>query len=594
MVLPLDPAASGQVNGVTPTTDRTNEVGAMKKWYSSVSAMLVMALAVQLTGCASTSRTFARWTGRDQDDQQVAEIDGKAAKDTAAKGRPEAKRPVAAQASKSKTKSDKPETADDERIVAKKVDPKAEKSEAVKASASRSATASRDKAMVNSKPAADSKIAATAKTEDVKRPATTKGDPLAKVDKADRAEASMKTASVAKPVEPKASASTKSVTAPKSERPVDPFAEFDVAADDSIVPPLTSNRTPKFTPVKTASAVKRDVPEVDPDFEELASAQSDKKIQEVAHHGVEKDLPEWATENASVKPEAKAAPKAERPAIEPESPTAEAIASVTMKPAVTVSPAAKTASPKTAQAPVVKKESMTALCPEARGEVRELVRTLDSDDLEAVKRSIHRLGRLQADAEAATPALEKLLLHRDGFVRVHSALALVRMHEVTPFVTETLILGLRSPDPSVRSFAAAVLAEMGPGSAEALPALSTALRDDDGFVRLHVAEVMIRHEDYSQVALDTLIKCLRDHDENVRWLATYSLAELAPQAFDATAALERSLSDPSPKVCVGAAYALGEIGPMARSATSTLKRCANSSDPELQAAVAYALRQVAE
>ncbi len=326
---------------------------------------------------------------------------------------------------------------------------------------------------------------------------------------------------------------------------------------------------------------------VDPDFEEFAAGDSSKKIQEVSHQGTEAELPEWARDEMAVKPRMKPSPKASLP-------VAETKATVTEKPAVTVSAAAMEAVQPPVAPPVVAKVTMASLCPDAKGEVQDLVHALDSADLEVVKRSIHRLGRLQGDAVAATPALEKMLLHRDSFVRVHSALALIRMHQVTPFVTETLILGLRSPDPSVRSFSAAVLAEMGPGSAEALPALSTALKDSDGFVRLHVAEVIIRHEDYSQVALNTLVTCLRDPDENVRWLATYSLAELAPQSFDATAALERSLSDSSPKVCVGAAYALGEIGPMARSATTSLKRCANSSDPELQAAVAYALRQVAE
>ncbi len=540
----------------------------MKKWYGSVSAVLVMALAVQLTGCATTSRTFARWTGRDKDDQAVAEIDGKAAKDTAAKSRSEAKRPAASQASKSKSAVE-----DEDRIVAKKVDPKADQAKSgLPPYGSTAKTASpRDKT------AGDSRVAATSKPDVAKRPTTSKDEVTPKV------EAATRTASVAKTTAPKTTPIAKTPAAPKAEKSNDPFAEFEVAAEDNIVPPLASSTALASAKVNPAAGVKRDRAAVDPDFEEFAANQSSKKIQEVAHRGEENDLPEWATE----KPSVKFVKKSEVQAAQPD-------AVATKKPAVTVAPAAQVTATKKLVAPEAPKESLTTLCPDAKGEVLELVRTLDSDDLEGMKRSIHRLGRLEKDAAAASPALEKLLLHRDGFVRVHSALALVRMQEVTPFVTETLIVGLRSPDPSVRSFSAAVLAEMGPGSAEALPALSSALRDSDGFVRLHVAEVLIRHEDFSQVALDTLIKCLRDEDENVRWLATYSLAELAPQAFDATAALERSLSDSSPKVCVGAAYALGEIGPMARSATSSLKRCANSNDPELQAAVAYALRQVAE
>ncbi len=576
MVLPLDPVALGWVNGVTLAADRTNEVGAMKKWYSSVSAILVMALAVQLTGCASTSRTFARWTGRDKDDQEVAEIDGKAAKDTAAKGRSEAKRPSASQASKSKSK---PETPDDERIVAKKVDPKSEQaqSDKAKSTASTKTGTPSPRGKITDEP----RVAAASKSEDAKRPSAPKGDVAAK------------TASVSKPAAPKTSTAAKTAAVPKTERSADPFAEFDVAADDSVVPSLASSKALKSTTVSPAAsetpavAEKRNRPQVDPDFEEFATNQSAKKIQEVAHRGEEDDLPEWASGKAPSRASAKAVKKVDSPESHPDHMEAK-------KPAVKAAVIAKTAEPQKSAPPVAPKETLVSLCPDATGEVRELVRTLNADDLEVVKRSIHRLGRLQGEAAAASPALEKLLLHRDGFVRVHAALALVRMQQVTPFVTETLIVGLRSSDPSVRSFSAAVLAEMGPGSAEALPALSTALRDSDGFVRLHVAEVLIRHENFSQVALDTLLKCLKDEDENVRWLATYSLAELAPQSLDATSALERCLSDASPKVCVGAAYALGEIGPMARSATTSLQRCAHSSDPELQAAVAYALRQVKE
>jgi HEAT repeat protein len=553
----------------------------MKKWYGNLSAILITALAVQLTGCASAGKTFARWTGRDQTEEEIAEIDGKAATETAAKSRSEARRPAASQASKSK-----PAPEEEDRVVAKKIDPKTEAKPST-ARTSSSVGSSRDR--LND----DAKVAATKKTDSARASAARK------TEAADKNETAAKTASSSRVLPPK----TSTATAPKTERSVDPFAEFEIAAEDSELAPLTANKampstaTPKSS-VKTAAGGKTFNASVDAEFEEFAANQRSSKIQEVAHRGEESDLPEWASDTVAPK----ATPKA-RPAAEQAAP------GKTKRPAVTASAEAKVARDKTVAktaptpstmdsatpaATIVVREKYAAMCPDAKGEVRELVRSLDADDPETVKRSIHRLGRMQRDAVAATPALQKLLLHRDSNVRVHSALALVRMNEVSPFVTETLILSLRSPDPSVRSFSAAVLAEMGPNSSEALPALAAALKDSDGFVRLHVAEVLIRHEDYSQVALDSLLKCLKDEDENVRRLATYSLAELAPQSLEAASALERGLSDASPKVCVGAAYALGEIGPMARSATSSLQRCSHSSDPELQAAVAYALRQVQE
>lgn len=561
----------------------------MKKWYANLSAILITALAVQLTGCASAGKTFARWTGRDKAEEEIAEIDGKAAKDTAAKSRSEAKRPAASQASKSK-----PATENEDRVVAKKIDPK---SEAKSSSARTSSSIGGSRDRLND----DAKVAAGTKGD---KPDSARASTAPKAEVVGKNETVAKTASSSRTLPAKNP--TTPPTASKTEKSVDPFAEFEIAAQESELPPVTASKVVKPTTmpksaVKPATAEKTFKPSVDPEFEELVANQPSSKIQEVAHRGEENDLPDWAmdpvapkaTPKAKPAPEQTAAVKAKKPAVTA-SASAQAAPGKTVAKAPTAPAASETTHPVAAAAPVAVREKYAAMCPDAKGEVRELVKSLDSDDQETVKRSIHRLGRMQGAASAATPALQKLLLHRDSNVRVHAALALVRMNEVSPFVTETLILSLRSPDPSVRSFSAAVLAEMGPNSTEALPALAAALKDSDGFVRLHVAEVLIRHENYSQVALESLLKCLKDEDENVRWLATYSLAELAPQSLEATSALERSLSDASPKVCVGAAYALGEIGPMARSATNSLQRCARSSDPELQAAVAYALRQVQE
>ncbi len=232
------------------------------------------------------------------------------------------------------------------------------------------------------------------------------------------------------------------------------------------------------------------------------------------------------------------------------------------------------------------------LCPDAQGEVRELVRGLDDENLDLTRRSIHRLGRLGADAAAAMPALRQLLVHEDGAVRIHAALAICRIDGFSPAVLGALTKELQSEDPGQRSFAAAVIAELGPQSVEALPALAKALKDGDPYVRLHVSEVLIRHEEWSENALLTLLSCLDEKDENVRWLATYSLAELAPQSEEAVDALAEMLDDESAKVRIGAVYALGEIGKLAKPIALDLRRLDHDPNPELRSAVAYALEQI--
>ncbi|OYW17537.1 MAG: hypothetical protein B7Z55_12330 [Planctomycetales bacterium 12-60-4] len=280
---------------------------------------------------------------------------------------------------------------------------------------------------------------------------------------------------------------------------------------------------------------------------------------EVAQASATSGLPEWALEDAPMQHEAPSISQTAATKIQPGQP-----APADMR--LPIAPQ-KPATPGSNIKP-------STLCPDAVGEVRELVKALDSSDAEDLKRTIHRLGRMQTHAAAAEPGLRALLQHPDGFVRVHAALALVRMQVASSDVTSTLILGLRSADPGIRSFAAAVLAEMGPNSADALPALSAALNDADGYVRLHVAEVLIRHAQWSQQSL------------------VYSLAELAPQSQEAVAALTRALHDPAAKVQVGAAYALGEIGPLAASSLDELQRCQASPNAELKAAAEYAMTQI--
>lgn len=292
------------------------------------------------------------------------------------------------------------------------------------------------------------------------------------------------------------------------------------------------------------------------------------EIHAASHSSSQDDLPEWARDPAPPRTTSGRSPAANTTVDRP--PTREA--------------ATASARPTSV--------SLVQLCPQAEGEVRDLVKQLEAADVETVKRAAHRLGRMQTAAVAAAPALTQLMEHPDGFVRIHAALALVRMQQASPAVTQTLITGLQSSDPAIRSFAAAVVAELGPQSAELVPALSSALNDRDGYVRLHVAEVLIRHADWSHQALRTLTNALEDPDENVRWLATYSLAELAPQSPEAVAALTKALQDPVLKVQVGAAYALGEIGPLAQSAQPALERAARSPYEELRTAAQTALQHL--
>lgn len=522
----------------------------MKKWYLSIRVMLVSALVGHFAGCASTAARFSQLSGRDRSDQKVADIDGKADKDKSAKAS-KAKLPDAT--AKRSTDKAREKAEDGDRIVARPIDPKAAKTPQSPASGANAGTNTAANARVASQSTPKAEPKTTAKTS---RPQ----DPFADDPATDTLPLSV---AAKKPGTPPASGSVAQAN-PRTSRTAT------AALPDSDVPAWARDATNDRASVSQANA-------------EIAPG-TRTPIQEVSHQGQRADLPDWAIGEVSLNA------KAEVPANSPGKPVSSK--SITQLQPGAPAPAASRPVGPNAPVTAAPRSTLAQLCPSARGEVRQLVQSLDSNDLETIKRTIHRLGRMQTDAVAASPALRKLLVHKDGFVRVHAALALVRMQQTSSEVTDTLIFGLRSPDPGVRSFSAAVLAEMGPSSADALPALSAALHDRDGYVRLHVAEVLISHNDWSEQSLQTLIDCLRDRDENVRWLTTYSLAELAPQSFDAVSGLTNSLRDSAPKVRVGAAYALGEVGPLARSAVPELLRCADTNDSELQIAAAYALRQI--
>ncbi len=236
---------------------------------------------------------------------------------------------------------------------------------------------------------------------------------------------------------------------------------------------------------------------------------------------------------------------------------------------------------------------MQDLCPNADGDLADVLKDLDSSDAESLKRGLHQIGQMGEKGVASAPLLQKLLKHDDQFVRAHAALTMARLKLTNIESVKVVTDSLKSRDASLRSFASAVLGEMGPQSNKVLTSLAESLNDKDGQVRLRAAEVLIRHDGFAYPALQSLLASLADKDENVRWLTTYSLAELAPESPEAVQALLKASHDPVLKVQIGAVYALGEIGPYAKRATSELRKVFKTSDDEeLKAAIVYSLEQI--
>tara|TARA_R110002095_G_scaffold198077_2_gene177460 strand:- start:1482 stop:3812 length:2331 start_codon:yes stop_codon:yes gene_type:complete len=233
-----------------------------------------------------------------------------------------------------------------------------------------------------------------------------------------------------------------------------------------------------------------------------------------------------------------------------------------------------------------------ALCPNAKGEVLELVRQLDSNDVPMLKQSIQRLGAMETEAAAAVPALRSLSLHESMGVRIQSAFSLWKIEGNTDDSIPTLVDAMNSPVESDRSFAAAVLAQIGFNSQELTPILVRSLSDSNEYVRMHTAELLARDPEWKYQANKTLADCLLSKDVNIRWLASYSLADLKPEDDRVVAALSIALQDKASQVRAGAAYALGEIGPYAHKSIPELQKARFDTNSEVRTAAKNALSRV--
>ncbi|WP_417386120.1 HEAT repeat domain-containing protein [Gimesia sp.] len=241
---------------------------------------------------------------------------------------------------------------------------------------------------------------------------------------------------------------------------------------------------------------------------------------------------------------------------------------------------------------LIQPNTAESLCPDAQGEVLSLVRELNSIQIPELKQAIQRLGAMESEAAAAVPALRSLSLHDNMGVRIQCAFSLWKIEGNTDDSVPTLIDAMNSSVESDRSFAAAVLAQIGFHSQELTPILVRSLSDNNEYVRLHTAELLARDSDWKYQANKTLADCLLSKDVNIRWLACYSLADLKPEDDHVIAALSIALQDKASQVRAGAAYALGEIGPYAHKSIPELQKARFDTNSEVRTAAKNALSRV--
>jgi len=155
-----------------------------------------------------------------------------------------------------------------------------------------------------------------------------------------------------------------------------------------------------------------------------------------------------------------------------------------------------------------------------------------------------------------------------------------------------LIAALKSPEWSVRSSAAGVLAQLGSEAEEAQSDLKEALSDPDAHVRSAASDALLRVAPSAKFNVDSLIEILNGGGDIDRNNAAIALRDLGPSAAKAVPALTKALKDPYWAVRLNAASALGSIGPPAASAVPALTEALKDSEPRVRSSAAAALDQI--
>jgi HEAT repeat protein len=223
--------------------------------------------------------------------------------------------------------------------------------------------------------------------------------------------------------------------------------------------------------------------------------------------------------------------------------------------------------------------------------VPELSRALEDPNPEVRGAAAEAVGRIGPPARGAAPALLGLLgLEQPVEVRRAAVGALGNVGADADAVAPRLLPFLTDEDEGVRSGAERSLAKFGAG---VVPRLRAALTGHGAALRREAAGVLGRIGPDAKDAAKELAQALGDKDPAVRRAAAEALGKIGPEAGpDALSALEAALKDADPEVRSQAALALGDVGPSAEDAAPDLLDALRDPVPEVAAAAAQSLGRV--
>jgi HEAT repeat protein len=240
-----------------------------------------------------------------------------------------------------------------------------------------------------------------------------------------------------------------------------------------------------------------------------------------------------------------------------------------------------------------------------------LVAAAFDDDPKIRIAAAQALGQLGPDA---APALARLLVHSDKYVRRNATWGLGKLGPKAKPVLGDLCRSLKDADPRTAAGAAQALGAMGADGADAVPDLAEAMRGTNVVLCRLAAKAL---SDVGRPAKSELIAHLSHHDPFIRGEAAVALGWMGPAAADAVPPLIVVLTTlpkpgvppvpptPMPKgdgtgepatpddnARMFAAQALGRIGPAAADALPALAQALHDPHPSVCAAAKLALKLV--
>jgi len=176
-------------------------------------------------------------------------------------------------------------------------------------------------------------------------------------------------------------------------------------------------------------------------------------------------------------------------------------------------------------------------------------------------------GETSAPAATELEGLKTLGLQEDALAKW----AALTKREIDPWIMPLLFQELRAEDADVRTLVLLVLGDLSLKAPQAFDYLVRGLQDPDPAVRVSVVGVLERIAPAKPEAVREIGRAFRDPDKSVRARALVAVARVGRDSAEILPTLQAALKDPEEEVRRTALFALGRLGVEARSAADSIR-----------------------